>query len=68
MFMVIMVLPMVFISLLYVNFSQIKITITSKELNVAYGFLNRKCFVLCEIESCEQTVTLKSRKNYTYNK
>lgn len=24
---------------------------------MAYGFLNRKCFVLCEIESCEQTVT-----------
>ncbi|MDR2203426.1 MAG: hypothetical protein LBE76_03855 [Nitrososphaerota archaeon] len=53
-FAVVMALPLVFVSLLYINFRCIKISITSKELIVTYGLLNRKYFTLHEIESCEQ--------------
>jgi hypothetical protein len=53
----VLVIPMVFISLLYCNFGQIVIVITSEELVVGYRFSNRTHFALCEIESCEQTKT-----------
>ncbi|MCL2135784.1 MAG: hypothetical protein FWH37_09640 [Candidatus Bathyarchaeota archaeon] len=57
-FAVVMSLPILFIvSFLYVIFGSLTITITSKELVVAFRFFNRKKFFLSDIESCEQATT-----------
>lgn len=56
-FMIVMALPIVLISILYLFFGSLRITITSKELSVAFGPFNRKHFLLSDIDSCEQTVT-----------
>lgn len=54
----VMALPvLLIISIVYINFGSLKISITSKELVVVFGFFNHKRFFLCEIESCEQTTT-----------
>ncbi|MDR2699813.1 MAG: hypothetical protein LBC12_03245 [Nitrososphaerota archaeon] len=57
---VVMALPWLFIiSIIYAIFGSLKITITPKELVVAYGPLNHKRFSLHEIETCEQVKVRK---------
>jgi len=54
----VMALPGLFIiSIVYAIFGGLKITITSEELVVAFRFFKSKRFFLCDIESCEQTMT-----------
>jgi hypothetical protein len=45
------------ISIIYVIFGFLEITITSRELVVSFRLFIRKRFFLCDIESCEQTRT-----------
>lgn len=52
---VVMSLPVIFVALLYLNFRGIGIKITSNELKINYGILNRKYIQLSEIISCERT-------------
>jgi len=50
------------ISVLYTIFGRLTISTTSKELIVAFRFFNKR-FFLCDINSCEQTMT-NVRKYY----
>jgi hypothetical protein len=55
-FAVVMALPFIVAFLLLTSFLSMKISITSKELTVNYGFFH-KHLLLHEIESCEQVKT-----------
>jgi hypothetical protein len=54
-FAVVIALPLIFVLVLYVNYRGVKIRITSKELIVSYGILNRKRILISNIASCEHT-------------
>lgn len=54
-FAVIMALPLAFLLALYGNYRGIQIRITSKELIIRYGLLNRKRIQMSNIVSCEPT-------------
>jgi hypothetical protein len=54
-FAVIMVLPLLFVLALFGNYRGIQINITSKELVIRYGLLNRKHIPMSNIVSCEPT-------------
>ena len=55
-FLVIIAVPLAFVLTLYWNYRGIQIRITSKELAIGYGFLNRKRIPMSNIVSCEPTV------------
>jgi hypothetical protein len=55
MFLVIIAVPLAFVLTVYVNYRGIQIGITSKELVIRYGFLNRKHIHMSSIVSCEPT-------------
>jgi hypothetical protein len=48
-------LPLIFVLILFVNYRGVRIRITSKELIVSYGILNRKRIPISDIASCERT-------------
>jgi hypothetical protein len=48
-------LPLIFVILMYLNYRGISIRVTSDELIISYGILNRKRILLSEILSCERT-------------
>jgi len=54
-FAVIIALPLIFVLILFVNYRGVKIRITSKELIVSYGLLNRRRVPISGIASCEST-------------
>jgi hypothetical protein len=54
-FAVVVALPLIFVLILYVNYRGVRIRITSKELIVNYGILNRKRIPISDIASCERT-------------
>jgi len=54
-FAVILVFPLIFVLVLYGNYRGIQIRITSKELIIRYGLLNRKHIQMSNIVSCEPT-------------
>jgi len=54
-FAVIISFPLIFLLLLYRNYRGVRIRITSKELIVSYGILNRKRIPISDIASCEHT-------------
>ena len=54
-FVVIIAVPLAFVLTVYWNYRGIWIRITSKELVLDYGFLNRKHISLSNIVSCEPT-------------
>jgi hypothetical protein len=54
-FVVIIALPLVFVLIIYGNYRGIQIRITSGELVIRYGFLNRKHIYMSNIVSCEPT-------------
>ncbi|MBN1245784.1 hypothetical protein JXA31_09355 [Candidatus Bathyarchaeota archaeon] len=54
-FAVIFAFPLIFLLILYVNYRGVQIIITSKELIVSYGILNRKRIAISDIVSCEHT-------------
>jgi uncharacterized membrane protein len=54
-FVVIIAVPLVFVLLLYGNYRGVQIRITSSELIVRYGFLNRKRISMSNIVSYEPT-------------
>jgi len=54
-FLVIIAVPLAFVLTLYWNYRGIQIRITSKELAIDYGFLNRKHIPMSNIVSCEPT-------------
>jgi len=54
-FVVIIALPLAFVLVLYGNYRGIQIKITSTELVIRYGFLNRKNISMSNIVSCEPT-------------
>jgi hypothetical protein len=54
-FAVIIAFPLIFVLALYGNYRGIQIRITSKELIISYGLLNRKHIHMSNIVSCEPT-------------
>jgi hypothetical protein len=54
-FAVVVSLPLIFVTLMFLNYRGISIRITSNELIIDYGILNRKRILLSEILSCEHT-------------
>ena len=54
-FAAIIALPMVFLLIVYGNYRGIQIRISSKELIIRYGLLNRKHIHMSDIVSCEPT-------------
>jgi hypothetical protein len=52
-FAVTLAFPLIFLLILYRNFRGVQIKITSKELVVSYGILNRKRIPISDIASCE---------------
>jgi hypothetical protein len=54
-FAVVISLPLIFTTLMLLNYRGISIRITSNELIIDYGILNRKRVLLSEILSCEHT-------------
>jgi len=54
-FAVILVFPLIFVLVLYGTYRGIQIRITSKELIIRYGLLNRKHIQMSNIVSCEPT-------------
>jgi hypothetical protein len=54
-FVVIIAVPLVFVLILYGNYRGVRIRITSSELIVRYGFLNRKHISMSNIVSYEPT-------------
>ena len=54
-FTVIMVFPLTFLLIFYGNYRGIQIRITSNELIIRYGLLNRKHIHMANIVSCEPT-------------
>jgi hypothetical protein len=54
-FAVIISFPLIFLLILYGNYRGVRIRITSKELIVSYGILNRKRIPISDIASCEHT-------------
>jgi len=54
-FVVIIAVPLAFLLTVYWNYRGIQIRITSKDLIVRYGFLNRKHVSMLNIVSCEPT-------------
>jgi hypothetical protein len=54
-FVVVITLPLTFVLIVYGNYRSIKIKITSKELVIRYGFLNRKNISMSNIVSYEPT-------------
>jgi len=54
-FAVVLALPLVFVLSMFGNYRGVRIRITSQELVVSYGILNRKRIPISEIASCEHT-------------
>jgi hypothetical protein len=54
-FAAVIALPLTFLLVLYGNYRGIQIIITSNELTIRYGFLNRKHIHMSNISSCEPT-------------
>jgi uncharacterized membrane protein YdbT with pleckstrin-like domain len=54
-FAVVVSLPLIFTTLMLLNYRGISIRITSNKLIIDYGILNRKRILLSEILSCERT-------------
>jgi uncharacterized membrane protein YdbT with pleckstrin-like domain len=54
-FAVIVSFPLIFMLILFGNYRGVQIRITSKELIVTYGVLNRKRIPISDIASCERT-------------
>ena len=54
-FAVIISFPLIFLLIFYRNYRGVRIRITSKELIVSYGILNRKRIPISDIASCEHT-------------
>jgi hypothetical protein len=54
-FVVIIAVPLVFVLILYGNYRGVQIRITSSELVIRYGFLNRKRIYMSDIVSYEPT-------------
>ena len=54
-FVIIIAVPLAFVLTVYANYRGIRIRITSRELIIRYGFLNRTNISMSNIASCEPT-------------